>query len=115
MMDGVMLKIECREVGVKLKKRNWEVVEDGRWCGRGQEFWYARRAFLNSYHLSLEENSNGKLKQKLKKLMNEKVRRSFSNRRLGIKAFRLTVTLPSLLLLRFTCFMPWFNNTSDIM
>ncbi|KAG4973908.1 hypothetical protein GYH30_030868 [Glycine max] len=42
----------------------------GTWSLRGREFWYARQAFLNSYHFNLERN-NDSFKEKLKKSVKE--------------------------------------------
>ncbi|KAJ7947491.1 putative Transmembrane protein, partial [Quillaja saponaria] len=90
----------------------------GSWHRHGSEFWYARRAFLNSYHFS-EENGDG-FKEKLKRLVKElnkaaikvvlDMRDGMSKRRLGIKVFRFTMTLPYLFLVTMRCFTPWFNK-----
>ncbi|KAK7312399.1 hypothetical protein VNO77_36225 [Canavalia gladiata] len=86
---------------------------------RGREFWYARQAFVNSYHFNLERN-NGSLKEKLKKWVkevNETVKRvilgmyqGVYKRRLGIRAYRVTLTLPSIFIVTMRCFMPWLNK-----
>lgn len=111
--------------------------EDASWCRRGPDFWYARRAFLNSYHLTTFEPNNNNhmhinmvhfnfIKHKLNKSVkhvNHKaialvwdLRRGFSNTRLAIKPFRLTISFPSLLLVNFRCCVPCFNKTNkDIM
>ncbi|KAJ1376100.1 putative transmembrane protein [Sesbania bispinosa] len=75
---------------------------------RGREFWYARRAFLNSYHFNLERNNNGSFKEKLKKSVKEVneaamrvvlgMRQGMYKRRLGIRAYRVTMSLPSVFL-----------------
>ncbi|KAK7257881.1 hypothetical protein RIF29_32177 [Crotalaria pallida] len=95
-------------------------LDHGGWSRRGREFWYARRAFLNSYHLSLERNNNGSFKEKLKKSVKEineavvgvvlSMRRGMQKRKLGIRAYRVTMSLPSLVLVTMRCFMPWFHK-----
>ena len=95
-------------------------LDYGRCSRRGREFWYARRAFLNSYHLSSEKNTNGSFKERLKRSVKElneaamgvvvDMHRGMSQRRIGIKTFRITVALPSWFLVRMRCFMPWLNK-----
>ncbi|CAK8575811.1 unnamed protein product [Lathyrus sativus] len=91
----------------------------GSWSLRGREFWYARRAFLNSYHFNLERENVG-FKEKLKRSVREvneaamnivlDMHRGVQKRRLGIRAYRVTVSLPSMFLVTMRCFMPWFNK-----
>lgn len=117
------------KVGPLTMSNQLELEDDhGRWSRRGRDFWYARRAFLNSYHFTLEADNNDggfKFKQRLKKSVKEvnqkamgvvlEMRRGISNRRLGVKSFRLTFTLPSLHLVSLRCSAPWLKNTRDIM
>ncbi|KAL2983661.1 hypothetical protein AAZX31_12G049400 [Glycine max] len=80
---------------------------------------YPPQAFVNSYHFNLERN-NGSIKEKLKKSVkevNEAAMRIFLGmsqrvykRRLGIRAYRVTMTLPSTFLVTIRCFMPWLNK-----
>ncbi|WJX51646.1 hypothetical protein P8452_37823 [Trifolium repens] len=92
----------------------------GSWSLRGREFWYARQAFLNSYHFNLERE-NVSFKEKLKRIVKEVneavmnvvlgVRRGMpKRRRLGIRAYRVTISLPSMFLVTMRCFMPWYNK-----
>ncbi|KAG7995052.1 hypothetical protein I3843_01G088800 [Carya illinoinensis] len=84
-----------------------------------RDFWYARRAFLNSYHFSEEKiGFKHNLKRSVKELSQvaagvvREFRREMSKRRLGIRVYRLTVSLPSLfVLVTIRCFTPWFNKT----
>ena len=97
-------------------------LDHGSWSLRGREFWYARRAFLNSYHFNLERENVG-FKEKLKRLVKEvseaatrialDMRRKMHKRRLGIRAYRVTMSLPSMFLVTMRCFMPWFNKKGD--
>ncbi|KAL5055763.1 hypothetical protein RYX36_036445 [Vicia faba] len=94
-------------------------LDHGSWSLRGREFWYARRAFLNSYHLNLERESVS-FKEKLKRSVREvneaamnvvlDMYRGVQKRRLGIRAYRVTVSLPFMFLVTMRCFMPWFNK-----
>lgn len=83
---------------------------------RGREFWYARRAFLNSYHLNLESNNNSSFKEKLWNSMKEVnkavlgICRGMHKRRLGIKSYRVTMSLPSMFLVTMRCFIPWLKK-----
>ena len=98
---------------------NLQLLDHGGWSRRGREFWYARRAFLNSYHLSLETN-NGGFKEKLKKSLKEAneaamgvvlgMCRGMCKRRVGVRAYRVTMRLPSLVLVTISCFMPWLHK-----
>ncbi|MED6144663.1 hypothetical protein PIB30_017764 [Stylosanthes scabra] len=97
-----------------------------RWSSsrRGHEFWYARRTFLKSYHLSLEKNKNGGFKEKLKKSVKEvneaaievvsRMRRGVSKKKLGMKTFKVKMTIPSLFLVTIRCFIPWLNKRKDM-
>lgn len=99
-------------------------LDHGGWSRRGREFCEARRAFLNSYHLSLERNNNGSFKEKLKKSVKEVneaamglvlgMRRGVSKRRVGIRVFRIKMSSQSLTLVTIRCFIPYFNK-SEIM
>ncbi|CAJ2679085.1 unnamed protein product [Trifolium pratense] len=94
-------------------------LDHGSWSLRGRDFWYARQAFLNSYHFNLERE-NVSFKEKLKRLVKEVneasmnvvlgVRRGMHKRRLGIRAYRVTISLPSMFLVTIRCFMPWYNK-----
>ncbi|KAL2332221.1 hypothetical protein Fmac_019802 [Flemingia macrophylla] len=92
---------------------------------RGREFCEARRAFLNSYHLSLERNNNnGSFMEKLKKSAREVneaamgavlgMRRGVSMKRVVIRVFRVKMSSQSLALVTIRCFIPWLNK-SDTM
>ncbi|XP_030940520.1 uncharacterized protein LOC115965432 [Quercus lobata] len=81
-----------------------------------RDYWYARRAFLNSYHFSEENGFKYKLRRSVKEL-NEvatgvvtDIRRKMSKRKLGIRVYRFTVALQSLVLLSIRCFTPWLNK-----
>ena len=81
-----------------------------------RDYWYARRAFLNSYHFSEENGFKYKLRRSVKEL-NEvatgvvtDIRRKMSKRKLGIRVYRFTVVLQSLVLLSIRCFTPWLNK-----
>ncbi|TKY48324.1 hypothetical protein E2542_SST25740 [Spatholobus suberectus] len=99
-------------------------LDHGGWSRRGREFCEARRAFLNSYHLSLERNNNGSFKEKLKKSVREVneaatgvvlgMRRGVSKRRVGIRVFRVKMTSQSVARVTMRCFIPWLNKR-DIM
>ncbi|CAL0334136.1 unnamed protein product [Lupinus luteus] len=99
-------------------------LDHGGWSRRGHEFWYARRAFLNSYHLSLETNNNGSFKRKLKKSVKDineavmgvvlSIRRGMQKRRVGVKAYRVTMNLPSLVVVTMRCFMPWLYKRKNV-
>ncbi|GMY32548.1 putative Transmembrane protein [Fagus crenata] len=86
-----------------------------------RDFWYARRAFLNSYHFSEENGFKHKLKRSVKEL-NEMaigvvsdICQKMSKRRLGIRVYRFTVALaPSLVLVTLRCFTPWLNKRKSM-
>lgn len=94
-------------------------LDHGSWSLRGREFWYARRAFLNSYHFNLEIEDVS-FKERLKRSVKEvneaamnivlDMHRGVQKRRLGIRAYRVTVSLPSMFLVNMRCFMPWFRK-----
>jgi hypothetical protein len=96
---------------------NWEENYGSGRRRHGREFWYARREFLKSYHFSEQNGSREKLKRWAKEL-NElangvvsDIRRQMSKRRVGIRAYRFTLALPShLVLLTVRCFTPWLNK-----
>lgn len=99
-------------------------LDHGGWSRRGREFCEARRAFLNSYHLSLERKNNGSFKEKLKKSVKEVnqvamgvvlgMRRGVSKRRVGIKVFRVKMSSHSMVLVTLRCFIPWLNKSKVI-
>lgn len=95
------------------------LLDHGSWSLRGREFWHARRVFLNSYHFSLERE-NGGFKEKLKRLVKEVneaamrvalgMYRGMHMKRLRIRAYRVTMSLPSVSFVTVRCFMPWLNK-----
>jgi len=95
-------------------------LDHGGWSRRGREFCEARRAFLNSYHLSLERNNNGSFKEKLKKSVREVneaamgvvlgMHRKVSKRRVKMRVFRVKMSSQSLVLVTMRCFIPWLNK-----
>lgn len=99
---------------------NLQLGNDGAWSLHGREFWYARRAFLNSYHFNLERDHHHSFKKKLKRSVKEvneaavrvvlDMRRGMQQRRLGFRAYRVTMSLPNLFLITMRCFMPWLNK-----
>jgi hypothetical protein len=67
------------------------------------------------------ERENVSFKEKLKRIVKEvneavmnvvlSVRRGMpKRRRLGIRAYRVTISLPSMFLVTMRCFMPWYNK-----
>ncbi|XLS84058.1 hypothetical protein HN51_034224 [Arachis hypogaea] len=104
-----------------------QLVYHGGWCTRGHKFWHARRAFLNSYNLSLEPNNdnnnnkNGGIKEKLKKSMKEAHEATigvvfgiFKRRRVvGVRAYRVTMNFPSSFLVIMRCFIPWLHKKGN--
>jgi len=100
-------------------------LDHGGWSRRGREFCEARRAFLNSYHLSLERNNNGSFKEKLKKSVKEvneaamgvvlsMHRRVVSKKRVKIRVFRIRMSSHSLALVTVRCFIPWVNKNEIV-
>ncbi|KAG4955518.1 hypothetical protein GLYMA_15G029500v4 [Glycine max] len=100
-------------------------LDHGGWSRRGREFCEARRAFLNSYHLSLERKNNVSFKEKLKKSVKEVneaamgvvlgMRRGVSKRRVGIKVFRVKMSSHSMVLVTLRCFIPWLNKMKKLL
>ncbi|WCJ41330.1 hypothetical protein M5689_022208 [Euphorbia peplus] len=82
-----------------------------------RDYWYARRAFLSSYHF--EDERNG-LKEKLKRSVKgfnvaaagvvSEIRREISRKRIVIRAFRFTLALPSFVFVSIRCFTPWVTK-----
>ncbi|CAJ1955546.1 unnamed protein product [Sphenostylis stenocarpa] len=99
-------------------------LDHGGWSRRGREFCESRRAFLNSYHLSLERNKNGSFKEKLKRSVRDVneaamgvvlgMHRRVSKRRVRIRVFRVKMSSQSMVLVTMRCFIPWLNK-NDIM
>ncbi|XVF10212.1 hypothetical protein REPUB_Repub07fG0163200 [Reevesia pubescens] len=97
-----------RDFSLKLTDK-WE-DDYGSGNHHGRNYWHARRAFLNSYHLK-EQNA---FKDKLKRSMNEfneaassVITNCFgelSKRRVGVRVFRVKFGLPSLVLVNMRCF-----------
>ncbi|KAK8691438.1 hypothetical protein V6N13_074949 [Hibiscus sabdariffa] len=81
------------------------------------DYWHARRAFLNSYRFTEQTGFKDKVKRRMKEL-NEEALGMISNclqvllsrRRLGTRAFRVKLGLPSLALVSTRCFTPWLNK-----
>ncbi|OIV99438.1 hypothetical protein TanjilG_17248 [Lupinus angustifolius] len=90
-------------------------LDHGGCSRRGREFWYARRELLNSYHLSNLETKNDdySLKEKLMKSVKE-IKDSMQKRRVVIKTYRVTMSLPPLLLVTMTCFIPCFHKRNTV-
>uniref|UniRef100_A0A6N2MPT9 Uncharacterized protein n=1 Tax=Salix viminalis TaxID=40686 RepID=A0A6N2MPT9_SALVM len=81
----------------------------------------ARRAFLSSYHFSEKNGFRDKLRRSVKE-MNKVVvgvvsgiRQEICKRRVGIKVFRFTLGLPSMILFRVRCFAPWIGKRRELM
>ncbi|KAJ6366527.1 hypothetical protein OIU77_003007 [Salix suchowensis] len=81
----------------------------------------ARRAFLSSYHFSEKNGIRDKLRRSVKE-MNEvvvgvvsEIRQEICKRRVGIKVFRFTLGLPSMILFRVRCFAPWIGKRRELM
>jgi hypothetical protein len=63
------------------------------------------------------ERENVSFKEKMKRIVKE-VNEAAMNvvlgvrkrRRLGIRAYRVTISLPSMFLVTMRCFMPWYNK-----
>jgi len=94
-------------------------LDHGGWSRRGREFCEARRAFLNSYHLSLERSNNGSFKEKLKRSVREVNEAAMgvvlgmhkvSKRRVKVRVFRIKMSSQSLVLVTMRCFIPWLNK-----
>lgn len=110
---------------VQPAENNWEenYAISGSGSRHGREFWYARRAFLKSYQFS---EQNGNFKDKAKRWAKEvyevatgvlsDIRRQISKRRLGSRAYRFTLALPSrLALLTATFFTPLLNKKACLL
>ncbi|GAV85679.1 hypothetical protein CFOL_v3_29113, partial [Cephalotus follicularis] len=82
-----------------------------------RDYWHARRAFLNSYHLTEENCFRHKIKRSVKELKDAtkgvvlEIRKGLSKRKIGIRVFRFMFHLPSLLIFpSIRCFVPWLNK-----
>lgn len=95
----------------------WQVDYGSGNRGDLQYYWHARRAFLSSYQFSEENKYNKKFKRSVKEL-NEAAMRIFSdiqqeisNRRLGIRVFKVKFVVPSLAaVVSVGCLMPWLSK-----
>ncbi|KAI9081941.1 hypothetical protein K1719_036203 [Acacia pycnantha] len=96
-----------KSVGLPEDERGVKQVGERR---RGPEFWYARRAFLNSYHLTCDDNANDdddatlSWKQKLRVRVKRLHHKAMSL--VHFKPFRLSYLAP------FSCFRPSFNSNT---
>ncbi|GAV89106.1 hypothetical protein CFOL_v3_32526 [Cephalotus follicularis] len=82
-----------------------------------RDYWQARRAFLNSYHLTEENCFRHKIKRSVKELKDAakgvvlEIRKGLSKRKIGIRVFMFTFHLPSLLIFpSIDCFVPWLSK-----
>ncbi|KAH7521366.1 uncharacterized protein LOC107435254 [Ziziphus jujuba] len=93
-----------------------EEDEHGSELAEGRDLWHARRAFLRSYHFSKQSGLKEKLRMSVKELNGmamvvvSDIRRHVSTRRLGIRAFRFTMDLPSLFFISLRCYTPWIKK-----
>ncbi|CAK7322634.1 unnamed protein product [Dovyalis caffra] len=82
---------------------NWEDYYESNYRNN-PDYWHARRAFLSSYHFSEEIGTKDKLKRSAKEIKETvigvvtSIREEVSKRRIGIKVFKFTLGLPSLML-----------------
>ncbi|GAV66528.1 hypothetical protein CFOL_v3_10038 [Cephalotus follicularis] len=95
---------------------NWQ-ANYGSGYRNNRDYWHARRAFLNSYHLTEENGLKHKIKTSMKELKNAakrvvlEIRIGMSKRKICIRVFRFTFHLPSLLIFpSVRCFVPWLNK-----
>lgn len=83
-----------------------------------RDLWHARRAFLRSYHFSKQSPLKEKLRTSVKEfnemamVVVSDIRRQVSTRRLGIRIFRFTMDLPSLVFVSVRCYTPWLKKKS---
>ena len=86
-----------------------------------REFWRSRRDFLKGYNFTkIDDGLKGKMKRSMKE-----VKRSASGvvggicddmtkRKLGIRVYRLTIGLPSMVLVRMKCFVPSYRERESL-
>lgn len=85
-----------------------------------RDFWHARRAFLKSYNFSngygRDDGLKGKMKRSMKELNRSTSRmvggicEEMAKRKIGIRVYKLTIGLPSMVFMTVRCFMPSFRN-----
>ncbi|CAK9324986.1 unnamed protein product [Citrullus colocynthis] len=85
-----------------------------------RDFWHARQAFLKSYNFSngygRDDGLKGKMKRSMKELNRSTSRmvggicEDMARRKLGIRVYKLTIGLPSMVFMTVRCFMPSFRN-----
>ncbi|KAL0547282.1 hypothetical protein IC582_017211 [Cucumis melo] len=88
-----------------------------------RDFWHARQAFLKSYNFSdgyrRDDGLKGKMKRSMKELNRSTSRmvgsicEDVAKRKLGIRVYRLTISLPSMVFMTVRCFMPTFRNKEN--
>ncbi|KAM7271420.1 hypothetical protein ACFE04_030634 [Oxalis oulophora] len=86
------------------------------------DYLHARRAFLSSYHLSEQNDQRNNFRGLVKKTVREidkairgvlmGIRNKISKRRVGVRAFRISLSLPSSSFVSFRCFTPWFSKNA---
>lgn len=91
---------------------------------RDQDLWRARHAFLKSYNFSSEygrdKSLKGKMKRSIKELNKSASRvvggicEDIAKRKLGIRVYKLTINLPSMVFMKMRCFIPSFRNKETI-
>ncbi|KAK9288343.1 hypothetical protein L1049_016796 [Liquidambar formosana] len=85
---------------------------------RGCDYWYARQAFLNSYHFSEQNGFKEKLRRSVKELnelamgLISEIRQEMAKRRLGTRVFKFRLGWPSLAVVR--CFTPWLHKIETV-
>ncbi|OAY37706.1 hypothetical protein MANES_11G122300v8 [Manihot esculenta] len=78
-----------------------------------RDYWNARRAFLSSYHFQEKSGVKMKLKRTVKELSEAAMgvalvlRKEIEERRMGIRVFRFTLSLPCFVHASVRCFIPW--------
>lgn len=94
----------------------WNEISQSSKLKQGSEYSQSRRVFLNSYHFRVEKTGMKEKMRKSVKEMNEAamealmvIRREVGKRRIGIRIFRVRISLSSHLFL-VNCFMPWFSK-----
>ncbi|KAL6342619.1 hypothetical protein AAG906_012481 [Vitis piasezkii] len=95
---------------------HWSDGSRGTKFRQGSGYSQSRRAFLTSYHFSVEEK--GGIKEKLRRSVKElneaamgalvEIGREVGKRRPGIRVFRVSFSLPFLVPVK--CFRPWFSK-----
>lgn len=88
-----------------------------------RDFWHSRQAFLKSYNLSNGYRRDDGLKGKMKRTMKELNRSTsrmvggicedMAKRKFGIRVYRLTISLPSMVFMTVRCFLPSFRNKEN--